>query len=142
MSDTTTPSTGAVNQEEEVLVPQQEGETSQQAERQSPDPDANLLAAPEEEAIPEKYVGKSPAEIIKMHQEAERVIGRLGSEKGFKEREAEELRQRMAQLEARFTQSHQPPQHQSAQPVVEEDPAKVFDKLLGREPEGSDSEGV
>jgi hypothetical protein len=132
--DTTTPSNGAVNQEEEVLVPQQEGETSQQAESQSPDPDANLLAAPEEAAIPEKYVGKSPAEIIKMHQEAERVIGRLGSEKGYKEREAEDLRQRMAQLEARFTQSPQPPQTQSAQPVAEEDPAKVFDKYWEENP--------
>lgn len=131
--DTTTSSPEAVTQEEEKVVPHQ-GETTQQEEAQSSDPDANLLAAPEEEAIPEKYVGKSPAEIIKMHQEAERVIGRLGSEKGFKEREAEELRQRMAQLEQRFLQSSQPPQHQPAQPVVEEDPAKVFDKYWEENP--------
>lgn len=132
--DTTTSATEAVNQEEETLVPQQEGETSQQEESVATDPDANLLQAPEEDAIPEKYVGKSPADIIKMHQEAERVIGRLGSEKGFKEREAEELRQRMAQLEARLTQAPQPPQHQSAQPVPEEDPLQVFNKVWEENP--------
>jgi hypothetical protein len=130
--DTTTPQ-GAV-QEEEVLVPQQEGETSQQEESTAPDPDANMLRAPEEDAIPEKYVGKSPAEIIKMHQEAERVIGRLGSEKGFKEREAEELRQRMAQLEQRFSQAPQPPQHQPAPQATEEDPLQVFRKTWEENP--------
>ena len=29
-----------------------------------------------EDDVPEKYKGKSPAEIIKMHQEAEKLIGR------------------------------------------------------------------
>lgn len=131
--DTTTSNTEAVNQEEENLVPQG-GETSQQAESSAPDVDANLLSAPEEDAIPEKYVGKSPAEIIKMHQEAERVIGRLGSEKGFKEKESEELRQRLAALEAQFTQSQQPPQYQSAQPAVDEDPVQVFRKTWEENP--------
>jgi len=125
----------AEQQEEEKVVAPHEGQATQQQDAPEADPEANLLAAEAEvEAIPEKYVGKSPLEIIKMHREAERVIGRLGSEKGFKEREAEELRQRMAQLEARFTQTQQPPQHQSAQPVVEEDPAKVFDKYWEENP--------
>ncbi len=37
--------------------------------------------APEEQ-IPEKYRGKSPAEIIKMHEEAESRLGKMGSELG------------------------------------------------------------
>lgn len=37
---------------------------------------------PEVEEIPEKYRGKSVAEIAKMHQEAEKLIGRQGSEVG------------------------------------------------------------
>lgn len=37
---------------------------------------------PKEEEIPEKYRGKSALEIIKMHQEAEKLIGKQGSEVG------------------------------------------------------------
>jgi predicted RNA-binding protein YlqC (UPF0109 family) len=36
----------------------------------------------EEEVVPEKYAGKTTAEIVRMHQEAEKLIGRQGSEVG------------------------------------------------------------
>ncbi len=36
----------------------------------------------EEEEIPEKYQGKSTAEIVRMHQEAEKLLGRQSSEVG------------------------------------------------------------
>jgi len=37
---------------------------------------------PQEEEIPEKYQGKSTAEIVRMHQEAEKLLGRQSSEVG------------------------------------------------------------
>jgi len=37
---------------------------------------------PQEEEIPERYKGKSPAEIIRMHQEAEKLMGRHSKEVG------------------------------------------------------------
>ena len=37
---------------------------------------------PQEEEIPEKYKGKSTAEIVRMHQEAEKLLGRQSSEVG------------------------------------------------------------
>jgi len=37
---------------------------------------------PEEDDIPEKYKGKSTAEIVRMHQEAEKLLGRQSSEVG------------------------------------------------------------
>jgi hypothetical protein len=37
---------------------------------------------PPEEDIPEKYRGKSTAEIVRMHQEAEKLLGRQSSEVG------------------------------------------------------------
>ena len=37
---------------------------------------------PPEEDIPEKYKGKSTAEIVRMHQEAEKLLGRQSSEVG------------------------------------------------------------
>lgn len=45
----------------------------------------------EEEDIPEKYRGKSAAEIIRMHQEAERLIGRQSQEVGELRRWADTL---------------------------------------------------
>jgi len=35
-----------------------------------------------EEDVPEKYRGKTPKEIIAMHQEAEKLIGKQGGEVG------------------------------------------------------------
>ena len=48
---------------------------------------ANLYEEPEqetpqEEEIPDKYKGKSTAEIVRMHQEAEKLLGRQSSEVG------------------------------------------------------------
>jgi len=40
------------------------------------------VEAPQEEDIPEKYKGKDVKEIIRMHAEAEKLIGRQGSEVG------------------------------------------------------------
>jgi hypothetical protein len=37
---------------------------------------------PQEDEIPEKYQGKSTAEIVRMHQEAEKLLGRQSSEVG------------------------------------------------------------
>ena len=39
-------------------------------------------ATPQEEEIPDKYKGKSTAEIVRMHQEAEKLLGRQSSEVG------------------------------------------------------------
>jgi hypothetical protein len=46
---------------------------------------------PEEPAIPEKYKGKSLDDIIKMHQEAEKLIGRQAQEVGEVRKLADEL---------------------------------------------------
>jgi len=41
-----------------------------------------VYIAPVEEELPEKYRGKTPKEIVAMHQEAEKLIGKQGSEVG------------------------------------------------------------
>ena len=58
-------------------------------------------AAPEQEApkIPEKYAGKSLDEIVKMHQEAEKLIGRQAQEVGEVRKLADSLLKQ--QLEAK-----------------------------------------
>jgi len=42
----------------------------------------NQPESPKEESLPNKYAGKSMAELARMHQEAESVIGRQGNEMG------------------------------------------------------------
>jgi len=44
------------------------------------EPEAEV--ADEDEGLPDKYQGKTPAEIAKMHQEAEKLLGRQSSEVG------------------------------------------------------------
>jgi len=44
--------------------------------------DEPVVETPVEDDLPEKYRGKTPKEIIAMHQEAEKLIGKQGSEVG------------------------------------------------------------
>ena len=41
-----------------------------------------LQETPQEDSIPDKYKGKSTADIVRMHQEAEKLLGRQSSEVG------------------------------------------------------------
>jgi hypothetical protein len=84
-----------INQEtqEEILEQPQEEEIVQEQ-------------APEEEVVPPKYKGKSLDEIIKMHQEAEKLIGRQAQEVGEVRKLADELIKRQLepkQVEASAT---------------------------------------
>ncbi len=64
-------------------------ETQQVAEE--PQVEAVQEAVPEEENLPTKYKGKSLDEIIRMHQEAEKLIGRQAQEVGEVRKLADEL---------------------------------------------------
>ena len=61
---------------EDVDNEQEEQEVSQIAE------EPEVQETPPEDDIPEKYQGKSTAEIVRMHQEAEKLLGRQSSEVG------------------------------------------------------------
>jgi hypothetical protein len=118
---TVTPEQGQVTQEPDTAT-QTEADSSQQSFS--------------EDQIPEKYVGKTPLEIMEMHRNAERALGRLGSEKAQKEREAEELRQRYAALEAQYAQQqsqrqYTPPTQQQEQ---ESDPIQVLEQTWHESP--------
>lgn len=58
---------------------------------------------PPEDDLPEKYRGKSPSEIAKMHQEAEKMLGRQGSEVGELRKIVDDFVK--AQLETKTTQT-------------------------------------
>ena len=89
---------------------------------------ANSAPTPEEPAIPEKYKGKSMDDIIRMHQEAEKLIGRQAQEVGEVRKLADELIKRQIS-----------PQEQPAKAIEDDtdffaDPVKAVNKAVETHP--------
>jgi len=61
--------------------PQEDVETEHEEVNQLQE-EPQVEETPQEEEIPDKYKGKSTAEIVRMHQEAEKLLGRQSSEVG------------------------------------------------------------
>jgi hypothetical protein len=82
----------------------------------------------EEEALPDKYKGKSAKEIAQMHMEAEKLIGRQGSEVGELRRVVDDF------IKAQTT----PKQQLQSEPVEEvdffADPQKAVEKAIENHP--------
>jgi len=51
-------------------------------EQQHPEPEQSVEAKPEEDSLPEKYRNKDISDIVQMHQEAEKLLGKQSSEVG------------------------------------------------------------
>ena len=73
-----------IDESPEELV---EGETFATLDEEEQTPEQEQPAEPEEiqeaqDEIPEKYQGKSISDIVRMHQEAEKLVGRQSSEVG------------------------------------------------------------
>lgn len=80
-----------------------------------------------ESSIPEKFVGKSAAEIIASYQELERHASRLGGEKSAAEKRSEEIAQKAAQYEQYIAQISQ---HGGSSPQTQQntDPISSFNE--------------
>ena len=65
-------------QEEDVV----EDTLEQEVTEQEPQEDEGTQVEQTEPEVPEKYQGKSTAEIVRMHQEAEKLLGKQSSEVG------------------------------------------------------------
>lgn len=92
-----------------------------------------------EPIVPEKFRGKSFDEIARSYLELEKTLGRLGSEKSHREKEAEELRQRLAQREAELQQvqhyySSVQQQPQQSPTHTQSDPLADFDEVFDENP--------
>jgi len=112
-------------QEDEELESQEQEPEQETPETEPPD---------EEDDIPEKYKGKSVKDIVRMHQEAERAIGKQGSEVG-------ELRRIVDDFVKAQTVSKQ----QQAPDVDEEidfftDPEKAIAKAISKHPKVQQAE--
>jgi hypothetical protein len=97
-------------------------EPEQEVEQESQAVETN-----EEENLPEKYKGKDYKEIVRMHQEAEKLIGRQGSEVGELRRIVDDFIKAQASSK------------QQAQPEVDEedffaDPKKAVERAIESHP--------
>jgi hypothetical protein len=83
-----------------------------------------------EDELPEKYRGKSAQELVRMHQEAEKAIGRKGSEVG----ELRKLVDGYIQSQSQETQA--PPKPVTAEESVDwfDDPDKALEQRLRNDP--------
>lgn len=81
------------NEEQEDVVDLfNERDQEPQAEQtQEPEVEQTQQPEPEEDDVPSKYKGKSLKDIVKMHQEAEKLIGRQAQEVGEVRKLADEL---------------------------------------------------
>lgn len=104
----------------------------------SPDEVVDSLSSPEdtptdgvlEEDIPDKYRGKSIKEVVAMHQEAEKLIGKQGSEVG-------ELRQVFDEyIKDQLSNSHKAAQEEpEEEPDFFEDPKAAVSKAIETHPD-------
>lgn len=101
--------------DEEIREPEQIEPESQVQEESTP-----------EEDIPDKYKGKSLKEIVQMHQEAEKALGRSGSELG-------ELR-KLVDQHILSNSAPQPKQEEEEDVDWFSDPDKALESRLNRHP--------
>ena len=115
-------------QDEEEFSPIDEGDAEQETPEEEP------VQEEQEDDIPDKYKGKSVKDIVRMHQEAERAIGKQGSEVG-------ELRRIVDDFVKAQTVSKQ-----EQAPVVEDevdffaDPDKAIARAIERHPKVQQAE--
>jgi hypothetical protein len=118
---------------EEVDPQQVEGSLQVQSEQVYEEPAQAVQN--EEEDIPEKYKGKSVKEIVQMHAEAEKLIGRQGSEVG-------ELRKIVDNfIKAQASHSQQPVEDVSEDDFFA-DPKAAVAKLVENHPKVRQAEQV
>jgi len=89
----------------------------------------------EEEVIPEKYQGKSIQDIVQMHQEAEKLLGRQSSEVG-------ELRKIVDDFVKTNIANNSPQKEQDEEYDLFDDPDKYIEHKLSNHPKIKEAEQV
>lgn len=126
--------------DEKIAQPQatsQESQAVEQPQSQEISTLGQTAAVEEANSIPEKFVGKSPLEIIHAYRELEKERGRLASELGSTRKERESLEEQYRSLEReRIAQSQMPTQRPPKVVQMEEelDPVSVFESKFEEDP--------
>jgi hypothetical protein len=101
-------------------------EAPQQEEQQDPIEALAQGEEPQEEELPDKYQGKSLKDLVQMHQEAEKALGRQGSEVG-------ELRKL---VDNHILSNTQPKEEEQSEEPIDfwTDPEKAIEQRLSNHP--------
>ncbi len=93
-----------------------------------------------EDELPEKYQGKTAAEIAKMHQEAEKALGRQGGEVGELRKIVDDF------VKAQLTTKTAPVQQEAEETIDEDDwylnPHKAVEKAISNHPKLKQAEAM
>lgn len=117
----------------EFTVPEADEQIQDQVQQDNPE--GEQPAEPQEPEIPEKYRGKSVQEIIDMHVNAERELGRARNEVGTVRRLADELLGiNRAQFESRREDKPEPRPKLTTDSLFE-DPDRAITEVVSREAE-------
>ena len=110
--------------------------TEEALEPEEPEqPEEVTAEEPEEEEIPDKYKGKSAVEIAKMHQEAEKLLGRQSSEVGELRKIVDDF------VKTQLEQQQKSPQAQD-EPEIDffDDPDAYIERKLASHPKMREAE--
>jgi hypothetical protein len=111
--------------EEDTLVDEKFDDITEQDETSKVD----ALETPNKPVIPDKYVGKSLEDIVTMHQEAEKLIGRQAQEVGEVRKLADEL------IKQQLVPKQQEPVQQENEYDFFEDPKKAVRQAVDSHPD-------
>ena len=118
-----------IDEREEAETELKEGEEVQSLEQQETLPEQMEEPEPEE-TLPAKYQGKSLQDVVQMHQEAEKALGRQSGEVG-------ELRQvvdQFIQSQTQLTQQNAPQQEPTEDVDFFTDPEQAVSKAIENHP--------
>ena len=122
-------------EEEDTKAPEQveavktaeESKETEPAKKGEPEPAkaAETTPAPEVK-VPDKYQGKTLEEVLKIAQDQDSYIGKLGSEKSYEKSEAEKFRAELDSLKSQLDVKQTQDQEESLKQGLEADPAKAI----------------
>ena len=124
------------NEEEYAELSQDTDDTTEDLEESQPEQPEEATAEVDEDEVPDKYRGKTALEIAKMHEEAEKLIGRQSSEVGELRKIVDDFVK--TQLEAQ----KQSPQAQAEEPEIDffDDPDAYIERKLASHPKMQEAE--
>jgi len=123
------PSPEELNEDEEFIPLEDE----EQAPEEQPAEPEEIQEAEEREEVPEKYQGKSIQDIVQMHQEAEKLLGRQSSEVG-------ELRKVVDEFVKTKLEEAKRPQEEDEEIDFFENPEKAIERAVAKHPKIKEAE--
>jgi hypothetical protein len=112
----------------EIIELEDEGQPQDFTTQEPEDTQDNLEVDTPESVIPDKYRGKSLEEIVKMHQEAEKLIGRQAQEVGETRRLVDDL------IKQQLNSPKQQPETSTQEVDFFEDPNKAINHAVENNP--------